>query len=477
MLVVGFGICLQSSWRLTVLAFTVLSPVTHVSREFSSWAQKLMASQYTFNCDAQGCAVQALTNIRTVRVFGARDIELEKFEAQMHKYRDVGLKVAWGEGCANLLATLVQQGASFMILWYGGHLALKEEFQIGSIVTFTYMWNRLSGSFALLTDNINEPIKAMSAGQRVFELLDLEPDIREEEGAPFPDSNVAVSFQDVEFKYHCRPNKVLAGVNLTIEAGKTTAVVGKSGSGKSTLSKLLLRLYDPSAGTVYINGIELPRLHLLQYRAHVGVVSQDTQLFRCSVTENIAYGLRPTEYTVQDVEHAAALANADEFIRSLPDGYSTVLGESGQDLSGGQKQRLSIARALVRRPRIMLLDEATSALDAENEAVVQRALDTLMQQMQGACTILVIAHRLSTIKTADRIIVLSEGEIVEEGKHEELLQKKGHYATMIARQLEDRPQTVEQVMDDFKRLLKSVPEEHLNRVLVDIVNVAQDLMS
>jgi len=478
MLVVGFGICLQSSWRLTLLAFTVLSPVGHLSREFSCWAQNLMASQYTFNCDAQGCAVQALTNIRTVRVFGAREIELEKFQMQMQKYRDVGLKVAWGEGCANLLSSLVQQGACFMILWYGGRLALKEEFEIGSIVTFTYMWNRLSGSFASLTDNLNEPVKAMSAGQRVFELLDLQPDIREEEGDSFPEAEVAIHFKDVEFQYPTRrTKKVLAGVSLAIQAGKTTAVVGRSGSGKSTLSKLLLRFYDPSKGQVFINGTDLQQLHLLSYRARLGVVSQDTQLFRCSVTENIAYGLRPTEYTTQDVERAAMLANADEFIRCLPDGYSTILCESGQDLSGGQKQRLSIARALVRQPRILLLDEATSALDAENEAIVQQALDSLMEQMQGACTILVIAHRLSTIKNADRIIVLSEGEIVEEGKHSELLEKKGNYAGMIARQLDEGPKTVEQVMSDFNRLIKSIPQQHLEKVLADIVKVAEGMMS
>ena len=486
MLAVGFGICLQSSWRLTILAFTILTPVGHLSREISCWAQKLMASQYTFNCDAQGCAVQALTNIRTVRIFGARDIELEKFEVQMHKYRDVGLKVAWGEACANLLASLVQQGACFTILWYGGHFALKDEFEIGSIVTFTYMWNQLSGSFASLTDNMNEPIKAMSAGQRVFELLDLEPDIREEEGDAFPESKIAINFKDVEFQYQGRPGKVLAGVSLEVEAGKTTAVVGKSGSGKSTLSKLLLRLYDPPKGEISVNGRNLQHLHLLGYRANLGVVSQDTQLFRCSVTENIAYGLRPTEYTMQDVERAASLANAEEFIRCLPDGYGTILGESGQDLSGGQKQRLSIARALVRRPRILLLDEATSALDAENEAVVQQALDSLMQQMQGACTILVIAHRLCTIKHADRIIVLSDGEIVEEGTHEELLHRKGNYASMIARQLDEvdeGPKTVEspaeqaeQVVNEFKRLIKSLPQEHLSKVLSEVLNITKGMM-
>eukprot|EP00439_Symbiodinium_sp_Y106_P028424 s564_g3.t1 len=438
MLAVGFGICLQSSWRLTVLAFTVLTPVVHISAEFSTWASKLM--MWTYLADASGSATQALTNIRTVRMFGARDIEMEKYAGHINKSKDLGLRSAWGQGAAGLISALVQQGASFIILFYGGHLALKHEFEVGSIITFTVLWNRLSSAFTSLNENINQPAKAVSAGQRVFEILDLEPDIPEEEGEAFPEESkqVGIRFENVEYAYLSRPDKkVLAGVTLDIRAGKTTAVVGKSGCGKSTLSKLVLRFYDPQGGAVFLNATELQRMHLLQYRKKVGVVSQDTQLFRMTVTENITYGLRATEYTMEDVERAANLANADEFIRALPEGYSTMVGESGHDLSGGQKQRLSIARALVRRPRILLLDEATSALDAENEAMVQAALDSLMQQMQGSCTIMVIAHRLSTIKDADRIIVLHEGEVVEQGTHDELLQtKEGRYATMIARQLQ-----------------------------------------
>ncbi|CAE6962498.1 Abcb10 [Symbiodinium natans] len=490
MLLVGFGICLQSSWRLTVLAFTVLTPVVHISAEFSQWASKLMMSQFTYMADAQGSATQALTNIRTVRMFGARTLELEKYEGHIRKSRDVGLQSAWGQGAAGLLSALVQQGASFIILFYGGHLALQQEFEVGAIITFTYLWNRLSGAFTSLNENINQPVKAVSAGQRVFEILDLQPDIPEDEGDPFPEESkqVGIRFENVEYSYLSRPDKkVLAGVTLDIRAGKTTAVVGKSGCGKSTLSKLVLRFYDPQGGAVYLNATELQRMHLLQYRNKVGVVSQDTQLFRMTVTENITYGLRATEYTMEDVERAARLANADEFIRALPEGYSTMVGESGHDLSGGQKQRLSIARALVRRPRILLLDEATSALDAENEALVQAALDSLMHQMQGTCTIMVIAHRLSTIKDADRIIVLHEGLVVEQGTHEELLQiKEGRYATMIARQLqgagadgaadgeeETKEKKVDDAISEIMAILDAVKEDKRKDVLMGIMKKAK----
>lgn len=486
MLVVGFVICLQSSWRLTLLAFTFLAPLVHITAEFSKWAGMLMASQFTFMADAQGSATQALTNIRTVRSFGARDLELEKYEKHMVKSMLVGLRSAWGQGGANLLSGLVQQGASFIILYYGGYLALGHKgFNVGSIITFTYLWNRLSSGFRGLNDNLNAPVKAMSAGQRVFEVMDLQPDIQEDQGEAFPTSRdqVTVQFRDVDFTYQSRPDKkVLKAINLTIAAGQTTAVVGKSGCGKSTLTKLLLRFYDPQGGSVLLNSVDLRKMHLLDYRGRVGVVSQDTQLFRATVADNITYGMREESFTMQDVELAASKANVADFIRELPEGYQTMCGEGGHDFSGGQKQRLSIARALVRRPRLLLLDEATSALDAENEELVQKALDILMLEMQGTCTILVIAHRLSTIKDANRIVVLHEGEVVEEGRHDELVQKKdGRYATMIARQLHGgqgaddvddatgEEKLAKEATSEISRLLNALQEAQRGEVLRSIM--------
>ncbi|CAK9029707.1 ABC transporter B family member 25 (ABC transporter ABCB.25) (OsABCB25) (Protein ALS1 homolog) (Protein ALUMINUM SENSITIVE 1) (OsALS1) [Durusdinium trenchii] len=484
MLVAGFTICLHASWRLTVLAFTVLTPVVHISAHFSAWAAKLMSSQWTFMADAQGCATQALTNIRTVRMFGARHLEQEKYELHTRKSMDVGLLSAWGQGGSTLLSTLVQLGASFVIMCYGGNLALRHEFNVGTIITFSYLWNRLSGAFTSLNENINQPVKAVSAGQRVFELLDLKPDIREDLGEPFPEQSkeVGIRFENVEFAYQSRADKkVLSGVTLDLRAGKTTAVVGKSGCGKSTLSKLLLRFYDPQNGSVFLNATELQHMHLHQYRSKVGVVSQDTQLFRSTVAQNITYGLRDSEFTHEDVVRAAKLANAQEFIEALPEGYNTMVGESGHDLSGGQKQRLSIARALVRRPRILLLDEATSALDAENEAYVQAALDELMKQMQGTCTIMVIAHRLSTIKDADWIIVLHEGQVAEEGTHDQLLQiKDGRYAALITRQLQGNEdesangaKTVSQAIQEMLQIYAAVPKEQRQELFMGFAKEAK----
>lgn len=492
-LVAGFAICLHSSWRLTLLAFTCLSPVIHITREFSMWASKLLAAQYTYLADAQGAATQALTNVRTVRAFGALDIELGKYQEHAEKSMNIGLRSAWGMGFSTLLSDAVQQGASLIILYYGGGLALGHNgFDVGSIITFSYLWNTLSNAFQGLLDNMNVPIKAMSAGQRVFEILDLEPDIPENVGDGFPmeREQVKVLLKDLEFSYQSRPGKqVLNKVTLIAEAGKTTAVVGKSGCGKSTITKLLLRFYDPQGGNIFINDKNLRDMHVSEYRNKIGFVSQDTQLFRCTAFENITYGLPVGSVTQAEVERAALLANADEFIRTLPEGYKTMIGEGGHDLSGGQKQRLSIARALVRRPRVLLLDEATSALDAENEALVQEALDKLMKEMQGTCTIIVIAHRLSTIREADHIVVLHEGEKSEEGTHDELLQRDGRYAALTLRQRQDGTKetkdggdgepgvkSAKQIEEDIAKMIKGLPEEQQGEVLKGLFTVFKSAM-
>lgn len=475
MLIVGFTICLSDSWKLTILAFSFLSPVAYVNGVYSRWASSIQASQWTYISDAQGVASQALTNIRTVRAFCAAQSELDKYSGHMRKSMNVGIKNAWGQGGATLLSGFLEQGASLIILYYGGLLVLNhEDFEVGSIITFSYLWNKLSSSFQGLNDNLNAPIRAMSAGQRVFELMDLVPDISEESGQDIPQrEQLRIDFKDVEFTYQNRPDKVvLKNVSFCLEPGKTLALCGKSGCGKSTISKLLLRFYDPQKGSVLVNSIPLDSLHVPGFRKSIGIVSQDTQLFRASILDNITYGLTESEYTLAEVERAARLANADEFIRTLPEGYRTVIGEGGHDLSGGQKQRLSIARALVRRPQLLVLDEATSALDAENEALVQEALDAMMVEVRGRCSILVIAHRLSTIKDANSIIVLHEGEVMETGTHEELLRKDGRYAAMISRQLhggkeaDDSPAAAESdAANKISELFETLSDEKRQEVL------------
>jgi len=447
-LISGLVVGLTTSWRLTLLGFVFLAPIFYLTTLYTVWASKLQMEVYVHMADAMGVSTQALQNIRTVRVSGGTQHELDKFSLAQEKQVINAVKSAWG-GMGNVLSnSLCQQGATFFILYYGGSLVLRGEdgFEAGSIFTFTLLWNTMSGSFKQLLANLNQPLMMMSAGKRVFELVDLQPDIVDDPtGLRVPeDAGVEVACRDLRFAYQTRREApVLRGLTLLIEAGKTTALVGKSGCGKSTLIRLLLRLYDTQGGQVLVNGIPLKELSLSAHLSIVGYVSQDTQLFRASIRENLTYGLPKGDYSRlplrEEVDRAAELAQASEFIVGLPEGYATVVGEGGHNLSGGQKQRISIARALLRRPRLLLLDEATSSLDAENEALVQGSLNKVMREMRGRCTILLIAHRLATVVNADSIVVVGDGRVTEQGTHTELLRLDGEYKQLVQGQLQAPP--------------------------------------
>jgi ABC-type multidrug transport system fused ATPase/permease subunit len=254
-------------------------------------------------------------------------------------------------------------------------------------------------------------------------------------GRPLPTLCGEVVFEDVDFTYQMRPDsQVLNGLSFSVRAGETCALVGKSGAGKSTVMSLLLRYYDPTKGKVLVDGLDLTDVRLDDYHRHTGVVSQDTQFFSMSIAENIAYGL--ADWTLHDVVAAAKLANAHDFISEFDEGYDTKVGDRGLRLSGGQRQRIAIARALLRKPRLLLLDEATSALDTESEALVQAAIDTLLERAQN-CTVVLIAHRLSTVINADQILVMNAGRVVERGTHATLVNAKGAYAKLVHHQLTD----------------------------------------
>jgi ATP-binding cassette, subfamily B, bacterial MsbA len=270
--------------------------------------------------------------------------------------------------------------------------------------------------------------QGLAGAERVFEILDEPPNIKDKPDARIaPPFARAIDFRDVSFAYGANP--VLKRVNLTIRAGEVVALVGMSGAGKSTLADLIPRFYDVSAGRITIDGVDIREVSLVSLRSQIGIVTQHTFLFDDTVRNNIAYG--DPERGMEDIIAAAKAAHADEFITSMPNGYDSVVGEMGMQLSGGQRQRLAIARALLKDAPILILDEATSALDLDSERMVQEALERLMTKR----TTLVIAHRLSTIRNADRIVVLVDGTIAEEGTHEELLARKSEYSRLYSLQM------------------------------------------
>jgi subfamily B ATP-binding cassette protein MsbA len=288
----------------------------------------------------------------------------------------------------------------------------------------------VAGAVGALTGLYSQYQEVLGASKRIFELLDEQSDLTQSDQ---PQSLASVegqlSFHDVSFSYGDRDNQiVLTNIRLDVRAGEILAIVGPSGAGKSTLVTLIPRFFDPTEGSISLDGIDLRELHLDNLRSHIASVPQETQLFSGTIAENIRYGR--SDATNQEVQEAAQAANAHDFINSFPQAYETIVGERGVKLSGGQRQRVAIARAILKNPRILILDEATSSLDNESEAQVQEALEHLMQGR----TTFVIAHRLSTIRHADRIIVVDEGRIVQEGNHEQLLARSGLYKQLYEQQ-------------------------------------------
>jgi subfamily B ATP-binding cassette protein MsbA len=319
---------------------------------------------------------------------------------------------------SEFLGVLVVAG----ILYYGGQLVLSgdRELEPSVFLLFLTFYANMIQPAKSFTNGVTSLQKGTMSARRIFALTDLEPAIRNKPGAiELKGFEKAIEFRDVSFAYD--KEHVLEDINLRVDKGKTIALVGPSGGGKSTLADLIPRFYDPSSGVVTLDGIPLPDYELESLRKVMGVVTQESILFNDTIFNNIAFGMEDVKE--EDVIRAAQVANAHDFIMQTEDGYQTTIGERGSKLSGGQRQRLSIARAVLKNPPILILDEATSALDSESERLVQDALNNLMQNR----TSIVIAHRLSTIQHADEIIVVQDGRIAERGSHEQLIQRSGLY--------------------------------------------------
>jgi ATP-binding cassette, subfamily B, bacterial MsbA len=423
-LVALLALLLSTNFKLALISLVaaplLLFPIIRFGkgmRRTSHRSQERMA-------DLASLMTEGVRGHRVVKAFGMEEFELNRFREATRRHLRVNL---WAQMLANSAGPVVESiavvGAAGLLIYAGksiraGELSAPELVQFLTTLLMLYDPIRKLNKVNLILQ------EAMASGQRVARLMDIPDDIQERPGArEITTVRDSVAYERVSFSYEERP--VLRDVSISIRAGEIVALVGPSGAGKSTLVNLLPRFFDPNAGRLAIDGVDIRDLKLKSLRALIGIVTQDTVLFNDSIRNNIAYGR--FDLPLERVREAAAAAYADEFIMQLPRGYETVIGESGVRLSGGQRQRLAIARALLKNAPILILDEATSHLDSQSEALVQKALYNLMQ---GRST-LVIAHRLSTVTRADRIVVVEAGRIVEEGSHGELLALGGSYKRLF----------------------------------------------
>jgi subfamily B ATP-binding cassette protein MsbA len=427
--IISISIMLFMSVKLTLFVFVLLPVSGFIISSFSKKlkANSLKAQKETGNF--LSFIEETLTGLRIIKGFNAEEVIEKKFNNSTFNFRQLMTSVFHRQTLASPMSEFLGSATIIAILWYGGTevlsktSALQPDEFFGYIVLFYTVLNPIK----LITTTFYNIQKGEASAERIMQVLNTENSIKDKPNALVKeDFNNKIEFKNISFKY--KDDYVLKDFSLTINKGETVALVGQSGSGKSTLANLITRFYDVNKGEIFIDGYNIKDITKKSLRDLMGIVSQESILFNDTIANNIKLGTQNA--TDEAILEAAKIANADEFIQDLPEKYNTNIGDSGNTLSGGQKQRLSIARAVLKNPPIMVLDEATSALDTESEQLVQFALEKMMQNR----TSLVIAHRLSTIQKANKIIVLKKGKIVEQGKHEELLTKKGEYFKLVTMQ-------------------------------------------
>lgn len=430
--VAGFIVGFVKGWQLTLVIMS-LTPLLALS---SAFVGKMIASSAAREQQkyavAGGVAEEVLSSIRTVTAFCGQEHEIKRYSDALLQGMKVALRKYFYTAIGIGFTFLVLYGAYALAFWYGSELIIAEKMDAGAV--FTVFFAVMIGSFSLgnAVPHLSAVATARGSAEKVFKIIDKKPKIDpySGEGIQPRDFKATVEFHGINFSYPSRKSiQVLKNFCLNIKEGSTVALCGASGSGKSTVINLILRFYDPSSGKIKLGGYDLNTLNVHWLRSSVGVVSQEPILFSTSIAQNILFGRDGV--TFSDIVAAAKMANAHDFIMTLPKGYDTFVGEGGAQLSGGQKQRIAIARALIRNPKILLLDEATSALDAESEAIVQEALD----KAQKGRTTIIVAHRLSTIKNADLICAMEHGIIKEQGTHSELMDKEGLYYQLVTNQM------------------------------------------
>lgn len=417
-----FFVIFYQNRRLAIIAILIFPFAYFTIVKMGRRLKRISRSSQERMSDLTTLLQETLSGIRIVKAFGMEGYEVRRFSSKNSEYFHrimKGVKVS--ELSSPLMESIGAVGA-VAIIWAGGYEVIQGRMTPGAFFSFlTACWLLYAPVRQLGTAN-NEIQQALAAAERVFHVMDEETEIGRDTGKQGISSvKEAIEFRSVYFRYVGIEEGILSDINLNVKAGEVIAVVGSSGSGKTSLLNLLPRFYEPTSGSILIDGVDIRDITIPSLRGQIGIVGQETFLFDDTVRNNIAYGR--VDVGMEEIISAAIAAYADQFIKGLPDGYNTMIGERGNRLSGGERQRLAIARAILKDPPILILDEATSSLDTESEYMVQKALFNLMQGR----TAFVIAHRLSTIQHADKIIVIDKGRIVEEGSHGELLRRKGAY--------------------------------------------------
>ena len=427
-LIIGYMVALvMISWKLTIFSALFLPLVALVIGSIVKRLRRSATEAQERFADLVSLMDESLSGVKILKSYNAIGYVIDKFRRIDGQFSRISLGMARRQQMASPASEFMGITTAAILLVYGGSLVLGGDLAASGFIAYLGIFTQITRPLRTFTDafaNINQGI---AAGARVLALLDEKSLIADAPDAfPMERLREGIEFRDVRFSYENK--EVIRGVSFSIRKGETVALVGPSGGGKSTLADLIPRFYDVQSGEILIDGIDIRRYRIESLREHIGVVSQDTVLFNDSIESNLRLGKR--DASDEEVRNAARIANADSFIMETENGYRTNIGDRGMKLSGGQRQRLSIARAVLKNPEILILDEATSALDTESEMLVQGALDSLLEGR----TSLVIAHRLSTIHNADRIIVIDQGRIAEQGTHQELMNLHGIYAKLIEMQ-------------------------------------------
>jgi subfamily B ATP-binding cassette protein MsbA len=426
------GYLLYLNWTLTLLTLIIIPLLSWVIRRFGEEMHDVSVQTQRKAADITSHLQEALTGVRVIKSFAQEKHEIKKFSEETEKGFWLMMRQAQLSATQTPLLSFIQALAIIGVIWYGGFQVVTGRLSAANLISF------FTG-LALIADPVGKIGQlnwvfqnSLASAKRVFEVIDIVPSVQEIQNAkPIGPIRGKIEFRNVSFKYENDGNLILDKINLVAEPGKIIALVGSSGAGKTTLVNLIPRFYDPTEGSILIDDLDVKNLQISSYRSQMGIVQQESTLFNGTIRDNIAYG--KTTATEAEVQNAAKIANAHDFILSLPDGYNTWVGEKGVMLSGGQRQRITIARAVLRDPKILIFDEATSSLDSESEKLVQEAIDRLLKGR----TTFIIAHRLSTVQHADQILVMQNGAIVESGRHQDLLSVNGIYKKLYETQFSD----------------------------------------